>query len=115
MKDFTIDISTDGTTFNPLAGTFTASIPTGANGEPAQFLPFTASGVQKIRFDAVSNWSGTTSGNDLVGLSEVRFQAEVPGAGEPGHSSDGRGNASAAEALRVPLVGVFAKQCSWTA
>jgi hypothetical protein len=84
VHTFTIDVSTDGTTFTPLGSTFTLTNPTltqdplNGNSVPAQFLAFSASGVQKIRFDVVSNWDGATSGHDLVGLSEVRFQAAVP-------------------------------------
>lgn len=80
VKDFTIDVSTDGTTFTPLGPTFTLAVAPGTGPISAQLVPFLASNVVKVRFDILTNWDSPTDGSvsDDVGLSEVRFLAPEP-------------------------------------
>lgn len=78
VKDFTIDGSVDGTTWNPLTST-SLLLQEAVNGAPVSAQPFNLTqnnmGIRYVRINVDSNY-----GDDYVGLTEVRFVA-VP---EPG-------------------------------
>ena len=93
-KDFDVYVSSDTdpltATWTPI-GSKTLAVAGGTPAEPAQWVPFAASGARLVKFDIQTAHSGAAS--EWVGLSEVRFEGDATNPGEPllsvdfGHSS----------------------------
>jgi len=84
-KDFDVYVSSDTdpltATWTPM-GSKTLDVAGGTAAEPSQWVPFDAGGVQLVKFDIRSAYSGAA--NEYVGLSEVRFKGVMTTPPPPG-------------------------------
>ena len=72
VQGFDLLTSPDNSTFATAISGGTLAQAGGSNAEPAQFVPFTAAAARYVTIDVNSNFDGPF--NNVVGLSEVRFQ-----------------------------------------